>query len=283
MSLTSDSAGTIFPMRRFSYGADDTILYALGVGAGAQDPVQDLPFVYEPVLRALPTQATVVAWDDSWIPALGLNEKLIVHGEQRIDLHQPLPTSGTLDAQTRIVEIVDKGADRGALLYVETRLHDVSQEGALIATLLSTVFARGDGGFGGPSSGGPKLHSIPDRQPDGVLAGSVPVNQALIYRLSGDKNPLHVDPAFAAEAGFPRPILHGLSTFGMAARILISEVLGHDPAAVEHFSARFSAPLFAGEAVRVLTWKDGPHISFRLLATDGDRLILDHGQMRLRD
>lgn len=281
MALIEDPTGRAFPERCFRYDVRDTILYALGVGAGSEDQTADLPYLYEHGLRALPSQATVIAWDDRWLADIGLDERMVVHGEQRTTLHRPLPVAAEISARSKIVEAVDKGKERGALLYVETEIETADGAG-LLATLLSTVYARGDGGYGGKSSGGLSPHAIPERSPDHVFAGRIPLNQALIYRLSGDMNPLHADPAFARSAGFERPILHGLSTYGVAVRCIVSNLLDYDPSSIEHVAARFSAPLFPGAEIRTLAWKDGSEISFRLISAETGKAVLDHGLVRLR-
>jgi acyl dehydratase len=281
MALSAATVGTVFPKKTFHYGTSDTILYALGIGAGADGDPADLPFLYEAQLRAFPSQATVIAWDDSWIPTLGLNEALIVHGEQRITLHRSLPAAARVSAQSRVIQVVDKGRARGALLYVETTIEEEGGDG-LLATLLSTVFARGDGGFGGDGAPGIAAHAVPDRAPDVRFQTLVPFNQPFIYRLCGDRNPLHVDPAFARAAGFERPIVHGLSTYGVAVRSIIRSALGNDPDRIEHVAARFSAPVFPGERVETLIWCDGAELSFRMQAAEGARAVLDNGHVRLR-
>jgi acyl dehydratase len=281
MALSAATVGTVFPKKTFHYGTSDTILYALGIGAGVDGDAADLPFLYEAQLRAFPSQATVIAWDDSWIPILGLNEAMIVHGEQRITLHRPLPATARVSAQSRVTRVVDKGRARGALLYVETAIEEEGA-GGLLATLLSTVFARGDGGFGGDSAPGIAAHAVPDRAPDLRFETLVPFNQPFIYRLCGDRNPLHVDPAFARAAGFERPIVHGLSTYGVAVRSIIRSALGNDPDRIEHVAARFSAPVFPGERVETLIWCDGAELSFRMQAAGGGRAVLDNGYVRLR-
>ena len=275
------------PEREFSYTERDTMLYALSVGMG-HDPLDldDLPFVYEKGLQALPSQATVIAWDDSWTARTGINFVIVVHGEQRITLHQPLAPSGRVTSKVRIKDAFDKGAGKGAVLLVENNLRDAAS-GAPIATLLSTVFARGDGGFGGPErgpeDGPPKPHQIPDRAPDiGVTAKTQP-NQALFYRLCGDRNPLHADPAFAKAAGFPRPILHGLCTYGHAVRAVVKAACDHDPSRVTHIAARFTAPVFPGETIHTEIWRDGKTVSFRARLTERDVVALDHGRIELRD
>jgi hypothetical protein len=173
MALSAATVGTVFPKKTFHYGTSDTILYALGIGAGADGDPADLPFLYEAQLRAFPSQATVIAWDDSWIPTLGLNEALIVHGEQRITLHRSLPAAARVSAQSRVIQVVDKGRARGALLYVETTIEEEGGDG-LLATLLSTVFARGDGGYALPDARAvqPALHLSALRRSQPVARGS---------------------------------------------------------------------------------------------------------------
>lgn len=270
------------PEREFSYSERDTMLYALSVGMG-HDPMDldELPFVFERDLKALPSQATVVAWDDSWALKTGLNLVMVVHGEQRITLHRPLAPQGRVASKVRIREVFDKGPGRGAVLLVENALRDASN-GQPLATLLSTVFARGDGGFGGPAGNGPAPHAIPERAPDvGVTAKTQP-NQALFYRLCGDRNPLHADPAFAKAAGFPRPILHGLCTYGHAVRAVVKAACDHDPARVAHIEARFTAPVFPGETIHTEIWRDGNIVSFRARLVERDVIALDHGKVELR-
>lgn len=274
------------PEREFSYTERDTMLYALSTGMG-QDPMDldELPFVFEKDLKALPGLATVIAWDDSWAPKTGINFVMVVHGEQRVTLHKPLPPQGRIRSKIRIRDIFDKGAGKGAVMLVENTLRDAATGEALV-TLLSTTFARGDGGFGGPArskeDGPPAPHQIPDRKPDiGVTARTQP-NQALFYRLCGDRNPLHADPAFAKAAGFPRPILHGLCTYGHAVRAVVKAACNHDPARVAHIEARFTAPVFPGETIHTEIWRDENVVSFRARLMERDVVVLDHGRVELR-
>lgn len=271
------------PEREFSYTERDTMLYALSVGMG-HDPMDldELPFVFEKKLKALPSQATVIAWDDSWAMKTGINFVMVVHGEQRITLHKPLAPQGRVTSKVRIKDVFDKGAGKGAVLLVENALRDAAS-GEPLVTMLSTVFARGDGGFGGPVGNGPAPHEIPDRAPDiGVTAKTQP-NQALFYRLCGDRNPLHADPAFAKAAGFPRPILHGLCTYGHAVRAVVKAACDHDPTRVAKIEARFTAPVFPGETIHTEIWRDGNIVSFRARLTERDVIALDHGKVELRD
>lgn len=279
------------PERDLSYTERDTMLYGLSVGMAA-DPMDadDLPFVvengaYAGRLKALPSQATVIAWDDAFGPASGMDMLMIVHGEQRITLHKPLPSHGRIKSKTRFVDAFDKGPNKGAVVLVENLIRDAAS-GEKLVTLLSTVFARGDGGFGEPArpvpAAPPAPHKLPDRAPDFSLAAKTQPNQALFYRLCGDRNPLHADPAFAKAAGFPRPILHGLCTYGHAVRAVVKTACKHDPAIVEHIEARFTAPVFPGETIVTDVWQDGDIISFRAGLAERDVKVLDNGLVRLR-
>ena len=270
-----------FPEKEFSYDERDTQLYALAVGMGRDMP-DDIGFVYEPGLQALPTQATVVAWDDTWQERTGMDVSRIVHGEQRVTMHRALAPAGRVRARFRIAEAFDKGPGRGAVLLAETTLLDATDaHGAPIATLLSTVFARGDGGFGGPAGKGPAPHAIPERAPDRTVAVAVRPEQALLYRLCGDRNPLHVDPAFARSVGFERPILHGLCSWGMAAAVVVREACDRQAARLTHFEARFTSPIEPGQTMLVDLWIDASTVSFRVRAEGRDALVLDHGMARI--
>lgn len=248
--------------QEFSYTDRDTMLYALGVGMGA-DPLNrdELPFVYENGLKVLPTQATVMAWGAGKTGQVGINFMMVVHGEQRLTIHKTLPDRATILADWRLTDIIDKGAGKGAILVGETILKDKAT-GEKLATLSSSTFARADGGFGGPSEGGPQPHPTPTRAPDAELALPTRPDQALIYRLSGDRNPLHSDPDFAKAAGFDKPILHGLCTYGITCRAVLQTYCNYDPTLIRGHDVRFSAPVFPGETIVTRMWKDGPIVSF---------------------
>ena len=275
MSLTSEG-------ERFSYGDRETMLYALGVGMG-RDPLaaKELPYVYEKDLKTVPTMATVIAWGAGPLRDSGINYLMVVHGEQKLTLHQPLPAAADIIADSRVVGAWDKGADKGAVIVTETdiRLADTDDK---LCTLTSTTFARGDGGFGGPTEGAPKPHALPDRAPDQTIEVDTRADQALLYRLSGDRNPLHADPEFATAAGFPAPILHGLCTYGTCCRAILGSVADYDHTAITGFDVRFSSPVFPGETILVDVWKDGPIASFRARLKERDVVVINNGKCTLK-
>ena len=263
-----------------TYTATDCMLYALGLGLGA-DPVdpQQLRFVYEKELQVLPTMAVVLASPGFWPmdPALALDWKSILHGEQGLVIHRPLSASGSLVGKMRIEEIVDKGAGKGALLYARRDVYDKTTD-ELVASLSETWVCRGDGGFGGPSATARKPHELPSREPDHVCERRTSARAALIYRLSGDYNPLHVDAAVAASAGFSRPILHGLCTYGIAAYALVRTVCREDARRLRRLDVRFTAPVYPGETIRTEIWDEGEgRASFRSRVIERDVIVLNNG------
>ena len=264
----------------------DSMLYALGVGVGA-DPMDagQLQFAYEDGLKAMPSMAVVLCHPGFWVknPDTGIDWVKVLHGEQSMVLHRPLPTRGKLIGKSRVTEIYDKGADKGALMYQERTVSD-AETGEKICTLTASTFCRGDGGFGGgPSSPSPKPHALPDRDPDGAIDMPTMPQAALIYRLSGDYNPLHADPAVATKAGFERPILHGLCTFGVACHALVKALCDYRPERLVRQDVRFSAPVYPGEAMRVEYWRDGGQVSYRAKVVERDVVVLNNGYAEIAD
>jgi acyl dehydratase len=257
------------------------MLYALGVGMG-RDPLDEseLPFVYENGLKTVPTMATVIAWGQRTLGKADINYLMVVHGEQRLTVHKPLPPAAVIVSDERVVAAVDKGAGKGALIYTEKviRLKNTNEK---LCTLGGTIFARGDGGFGGPSAGGPEPHAIPERKADAMCETDTRVDQALLYRLSGDRNPLHSDPKIAKMAGFPRPILHGLCSYGTACRAVLKTICKYDHTMITGFDVRFSAPVFPGETIVTEMWKDGNVVSFRSKVKERDIVVLNNGKCTL--
>ncbi len=266
------------------YGAKDCILYALGLGLG-YDPMNEdeLAFVYEKNLKAVPTMALVLGYTPTWLrnPDSGVNWTKVVHGEQGLVLHRPVATEGVVVGKTRIVEVIDKGEGKGALVYAERQITD-KVSGEPIATLSQTAFCRGDGGFAGPPREAPAPHPLPERAPDIVCDLATRPEMALIYRLSGDVNPLHAEPDFAKAAGFPRPILHGLATFGIAGHAILKSLCGYDPLKITAMKGRFSAPVYPGETIRTELWRDGPVVSFRARVIERDVIAINNGRAEVK-
>ncbi|MGH7159170.1 MAG: MaoC/PaaZ C-terminal domain-containing protein [Acetobacteraceae bacterium] len=248
------------PEVRQRISARDTILYALSIGL-AQDPLdlRQLDFVdHHRALKAVPSMAVVLGHPGFWLadPNTGVDAVKLVHGEQGIVIHRPLPTSGEIIGRTRITGLVDKGAGAAALLYTEKEIID-AESGALLATTTSTTFLRGQGGFGGPAGPVKAVPEVPTGPPEISFDLPTRPEQALYYRLNGDDNPLHADPAVAARAGFPRPILHGLCTLGVVCHALLATLAGYDAARLRALDLRFSAPVFPGETIRTEIWRSG--------------------------
>jgi acyl dehydratase len=282
MPINHDAVGaTSEPFSR-KWTAKDALLYALGVGAGQADPSAELAFTTENTKgvdqQVLPTFAVIVG--SGMVPALGsFNLAMLVHGGQSVELHRPLPTEGTLEGISEIVAIHDKG--KAAVVTIETRSVLAGSTDPLCTTRTS-LFIRGEGGWGGdrgPST--PDNRTPPNRPPDNWITYPVPSDQSLLYRLSGDRNPLHSDPEFAKLAGFPRPILHGLCTYGYTGRALLEVLCGGEPKAFRSMSARFSQPVFPGEILTVEIWVDGGEAVFRTVNQTG-AVVLDSGFASVR-
>ncbi len=264
----------------------DTMLYALGVGAAADAPTDrsELQFVYEDGLRALPTMAGIMAYPGFWAkdPKYGLDWPKVLHGEQSVEIHRPLPVEGRIRGVTTIDEIYDKGADKGAILYETRKIYDADDEH--VATCRRSLFLRGDGGFGGRADGAPRPHPSPNRDPDLSATATTRHDQALLYRLSGDYNPLHADPDVAAGAGFRAPILHGMATYGVAGRVLLKALCANDPARLKRLDARFSSPVYPGETLQVEIWREGKgRAAYRARVLERDVIVLQNGDMEFGD
>lgn len=266
---------------RFRYTDRETMLYAIGIGMG-RDPYDEneLPFVFEKGgLKTVPSMATVLAR----IPLLkdcGYDYSKVVHGEQRLTLHRPLPPEGELIADSRVTAAYDKGPGKGAVICTETKVR-LASDGAPLFTQASTTFARGDGGFGGPAGSGPEPHRLPERKPDLTLSLETRKDQALLYRLNGDRNPLHADPELAKRVGFPVPILHGLCTYGTACRAVLQAVCKYDHRKITGFDVRFSAPVYPGEHIVTDMWVDGAVVSFRCRVPERDVTVINNGKCTL--
>ncbi|MEA2305924.1 MAG: hypothetical protein QOH43_3204 [Solirubrobacteraceae bacterium] len=257
------------------------LLYALGVGAGQADPFAELELTTEnsagAALRVLPTFGVLVTQDTIGMGTADADQAMVVHAEQALTLHRPLPLEGTAHVTAQVVEVLDKGS--GALVATEAVAVD-AQTQELLLTTRSAVFVRGAGGFGGPRRGA-RRDEPPVGPPDATFRAGTRPDQALLYRLSGDRNPLHSDPRFAVRSGFERPILHGLATYGITGRVLFNELCGGVPERFRAIRGRFTAPVTPGEQLVIKVWREGGDaVRFRTETADGV-VVLDRGRLGL--
>jgi len=270
----------------------DVMLYALSLGMG-QDPLDEaaIGYVYEGApggLKVLPTLAVVLGYPGFWAsePDTGIDWVRMVHGEQRMVLHAALPSEGAVIGHNRITHVIDKGPGKGAMVVIERRLE--TAHGEPLATLAQVNFCRGDGGYS-QSQGGqrsdealPALPAVPSgRPPDWIDDQTIRPEAALLYRLLADRNPLHADPRVATAAGFPRPILHGLASYGLVCRALLRQCAGDDPVRLRSLDLRFAAPVYPGETLRTEIWRDGDFLRFQGRVLERELIVLSHGQATL--
>ncbi|WP_332612878.1 MaoC/PaaZ C-terminal domain-containing protein [Achromobacter sp. ESBL13] len=264
---------------RQRYDHKDTMLYALGIGLG-QDPedTRQLRYVYEEDLQAFPTMGVVLAYPGFWVrdPRSSINWVKVVHGEQRLTVHAPLPAAGQVSSRSRNTHVIDKGADKGAIVITERTLH--GEDGACLATLRQSTFCRGDGGFGQGDASPEPLPATPQGDPDLRCELRIAPNAALLYRLNADPNPLHVDPEVARQAGYPRPILHGLCSYGVVAHAIVKSCCDYDASRLTSLNTRFSAPVYPGETLQCDIWRlpDG-QIQFLARSRERNVVVMSHG------
>ena len=266
----------------FSYGDTETMLYALSIGLG-RDPLnrKELGYVYEqgPQLSTVPTMATVLVPD--LFPAdLGWDYTQVLHSEQRLTLYRPLPAAADHLITKRIVGAYDRGPTRGAIVLLEAEGR-LAKDDTVLFTLGSTLVARGDGGFGAPAGSGPAPHRVPRREPDLSCDIESSPHQALLYRLNGDRNPLHADPSLARQVGFRAPILHGLCTYGVACHAILQTICDYDYTLIGGFDARFSAPVVPGDTITTDMWQDGNIVSFQCSVKARDSVVIRNGRCTL--
>lgn len=272
-----------FPDGHGSYDVDDVILYHLGVGAGnPPTDANELEYTYEKALKVLPTYSVVAPVGATGAnlfktPGLEFDPMMMLHGEQDIEIHKPLPTSASYKTQMRVADIFDKG--KAALLILEIKY--IEDSGEPLFTTRMSAFLRGEGGFGGPA--GPKAgNAAPEREPDGSVEVPTLPQQALLYRLNGDKNPLHADPEFAKMAGFDVPIIHGLCSYGVTCKAIVDNVLDGDVSKVARYQARFAGVAFPGETYIVNYWKEGGVIYVNARSKERDADIITNAAITLR-
>jgi acyl dehydratase len=282
MPLNLDLIGQQSEPQDRSWTSKDALLYAIGVGAGLGDPLQELQFTTENTAgvqqQVLPTYGVLLAQARLAGDMGEFDRAMLVHAEQSIELHRPLPVEGTVRTSAVVTGIYDKGS--GALVESENRAVDAAT-GEPVVTTRSSTFIRGEGGFGG-DRGTSAPWELPERAPDHKVTQQTRPEQALVYRLSGDRNPLHADPAFAARGGFSRPILHGLCTYGFTGRVLLQELCGSDPARFVSMSGRFSRPVLPGESLVVSIWVgEDQNAQFQTAKEDGT-VVIDRGTAKFR-
>ena len=266
----------------YSYTDRETMLYALSIGIG-RDPLQqrELPFVSEiaGAPATIPAMATVLV-PDMFPPDLGWDFSQVLHAEQRMQLYRPLPPAADLLINKRIVEVYDRGPKLGAVVMFEAEGRLAADDTALF-TIGNTIVARGDGGFGGPNGKGPKPHRPPRRDPD--LSCELPTrrDQALLYRLNGDRNPLHADPGLAKSVGFEVPILHGLCTYGVACHAILQTICDFDATLITGMDARFSSPVLPGDTITTDMWQDGNIVSFQCSVKERGQTVVRNGKCTL--
>lgn len=283
MAIDPSAIGAVTQPRIYEWTDRDTLLYALGVGAGTGDLAFTTENSHDVPQQVLPTFAVICCMGFAAAPLVGsFNWGKLLHGSQEIRLTAPLPAAGALSVVAEVADIQDKGEGKNAIIVLRARGHDPAT-GAQIAETLTTLVIRGDGGFGGQPGQRVAAPEFPDREPDARIALPTRQDQALLYRLSGDRNPLHSDPWFAREmAGFEKPILHGLCTYGFAGRALLAELAGGESAKLTAMSARFSSPVFPGETLTTSIWRTAPgQAVYRTEASGPDgattRVVLDDG------
>ncbi|WP_405807191.1 MaoC/PaaZ C-terminal domain-containing protein [Streptomyces sp. NBC_01187] len=270
------------PVRQ-RYTAQDSRLYALSLGLGA-DPLdaRQLAYVYEEGQRVFPTMPNVLGYPGFWArePDTGIDWRRLLHVEQSMTLHTPLAPEGDVVGHNRVTGVVDKGVAKGALLYQQRQILHAGS-GRLLAEVGQVSLLRGDGGCGSTTDAAPPPHRQPDRAPDAVHDLPTLRQAALLYRLNGDANPVHADPGTARAAGFERPILHGLCTFGVAVHALLAGALDWGESRLHRVRVRFTAPVFPGETLRTESWTDGDVVSFRTTAIERGAVVLDAGRADL--
>ena len=276
MPLNPDAVGTESEPTEASWTSKDALLYAVGIGAGTDE----LAFTTENTANVeqlvFPTFPVVIGWGgDSPLRSIGsFNPALLVHGQQAVTPHRPIPVAGTVTLRSKIVAMYDKV--KAGVVVTETV---AEVDGEALYTNRASVFIRGEGGWGGERGPSGPQNEPPDRPPDHEITYETSPDQALVYRLSGDRNPLHSDPAFAAMGGFDRPILHGMCSYGFTGRALLHSLCESDPAKFNHLEARFASPVRPGDALTVRMWTTGDGESVFTTSVD-DRLVIDQGLLR---
>lgn len=277
-----------FPKIEHTYTAEDTMRYALAVGVG-HDPMDEraLRFVTEYELQALPTMAVVLAYPGFWMtdPRSGINPALILHGEEALSVHRPIPIAGSVFSRHQIKQVIDKGVGKGAIVIYDKELFNKTT-GELLATITHTTFCRGEGGFSAKGDAAdsppPPPKPMPAAPPELLCDLPTLPQQALLYRLLADRNPLHALPKAALEAGFQRPILHGLATYGVVGHALLKTLCDYQPDRIKRLFVRFTAPVYPGETIRTEIWSKQHPVRFRAKVLERDVTVINFGELELQ-
>jgi acyl dehydratase len=280
MSLNHEIVGVEGPPAERTWTESDVLLYALGVGAGAADPLAELEFTTENSIgiqtKVLPTFGNMIAGGGGAGKLGDFDPAAFVHAEQAFTLHKPLPTAGTSRSVSKVTGMYDKGS--AALVVTESAAVDAAT-GEPLVTTRGSIFIRGEGGFGGDRGPSPDW-AMPDGAPDEQVTYRTRIDQALLYRLTGDRNPLHSDPKFAARGGFDRPILHGMCTYGFTGRALLHAVCGSDPARFTSMECRFTKPVMPGDELTISVWSgSGPAGTAYFRTTSNGAPVIDRGRL----
>ena len=269
-----------FPEIEAQVTPNDAMLYALGIGIGdrPEDP-RDLQYVYEKALKVFPSQVNVICHPGGWIqdPRFEVDWVRLLHGEQAFEIHQPLEPGKTYSGRYRVTGVLDKGTGKGALMFLRKELREKGED-TIVSFVTSTYFLRGDGGSGGTTTDAPVPHPIPERAADDSVTLTTLARAALIYRLSGDYNPIHADPELARKAGFERPILHGLCSLGVVTRAIVQGCCDDKSESLRSLQLRFSSPVYPGETLVTEIWRDGDVVSFRTKAAERNVVVLNNGR-----
>lgn len=272
------------PEVRQRYSYRDTLLYALSLGLGV-DPLnqRELPFVYEAEQQCLPSFGTTLGHPGFWLKQMdtGVDWVKVVHAQQELILHKTLPVAADIIGEQEVIDVIDRGEGRGAMIVWQRRILD-AESGEKLCTINQSMLARGDGGFGGPEKKLTAPPVVPEREPDFISECPSSTQMALLYRLNGDWNPLHADPAVAKNAGFDRPILHGLATWGVAATAVLDKLCDFDASQIASIFGRFTAPVYPGETFRVEMWQEAKSVYCRVRAVERDIIALNNGLITLR-
>ncbi len=281
MPLNPDSVGAVGDVRTMSWNSKDALLYAVGIGAGQADlaftteNTKDVQQVVYPTFAVVAGSGTTSPGKSAMADIGSFNFAMLVHGSQAITLHRPIPVEAEATVQDKVVAMYDKGKAAVVVTEAETKL----KSGELLWTTRSSVFIRGEGGWGGDRGPSGPQNEPPSKAPDHEVTLQTSPDQAFVYRLSGDRNPLHTDPSFAAIGGFDRPILHGLCTYGFTGRALLKALCDNDVTKFKHIEGRFSSPVMPGDALTIRMWNVAAGETV-FTTSVGDRVVIDQGLVR---